>query len=613
MAKGSNSITKTAVWILLGLLILGLGGFGATSLSGNIRTIGSVGDKPVSVDLYGRQLQQEIAAISAQTGQSLSFAQVQDMGLDRAVLQRVVQQRALDHEAATFGLSIGDENLRDRILEIPAFRGVDGSFDREGYRFMLEQNGLSEAAFETSLREETARTLLQSAVLGAVEMPRSYVDTLIKFVAQERSFTWTRLDRSSLTEPLPTASEEDLRAYYEANIAAFTLPETKQLTYAMLSPDMLLDEVEIDEDALREAYEQRRDEFNQPERRLVERLVFADTAAAEQAAAGLEVGNAFETLVQDRGLSLSDIDLGDVAEDDLGDAGAEVFAAEPGTVVGPLPSALGPALFRVNAVLPALQTSFDEARAQLQEDLARDRAVRVVEAQAQSLDDMLAGGATLEELDRDTDMVLGQIDWTPDATDGIAAYEAFRNAAAAASAEDFPQIDYLDDGGLFAFRIDAVLPPRPADFDDVRDAVNAAYSAAAAEAALSVEAEALVPLLSEGAGFAELELDAIVEQGLTRNAFVDQTPAGFMEAVFEMAVGEVRVVSGDGAVVLVRLDAIADADDSPEAAALAVQIAQQINQSLAQNIFAIYAADVVQRADPQIDPRAVQAVHVNFP
>jgi peptidyl-prolyl cis-trans isomerase D len=86
-----------------------------------------------------------------------------------------------------------------------------------------------------------------------------------------------------------------------------------------------------------------------------------------------------------------------------------------------------------------------------------------------------------------------------------------------------------------------------------------------------------------------------------------------MDAVFGMAVGEVRVVSGDGAVVLVRLDAIADADDSPEATGLALQIAEQINQSLAQNIFAIYAADVVQRADPQIDPRAVQAVHVNFP
>ena len=49
MAKGSNKLSQTAVWILLGLLIIALGGFGATNLSGNIRTIGKVGDKHIDV------------------------------------------------------------------------------------------------------------------------------------------------------------------------------------------------------------------------------------------------------------------------------------------------------------------------------------------------------------------------------------------------------------------------------------------------------------------------------------------------------------------------------------------------------------------------------------
>ena len=108
MAKG-NSITKTAVWILMGLLILGLGGFGAVNLSGNIRTIGTVGEKSIPVDLYARQLQQEIRAIESQTGEALGFQRAQEIGLDRAVLQRIVRQRALDNEAEQLGLSIGDE------------------------------------------------------------------------------------------------------------------------------------------------------------------------------------------------------------------------------------------------------------------------------------------------------------------------------------------------------------------------------------------------------------------------------------------------------------------------------------------------------------------------
>ena len=58
MAKATKSLSKTAVWILLGLLFIGLAGFGADGLTGNIRTIGNVGDKYIDVNAYANQLQQ---------------------------------------------------------------------------------------------------------------------------------------------------------------------------------------------------------------------------------------------------------------------------------------------------------------------------------------------------------------------------------------------------------------------------------------------------------------------------------------------------------------------------------------------------------------------------
>ncbi|WP_299499066.1 peptidyl-prolyl cis-trans isomerase [uncultured Roseobacter sp.] len=613
MAEGSSSISKTAVWILLGLLILGLGGFGATSLSGNIRTIGNVGDMPVSVDSYARQLQQEIQAVQQQTGQVLPFAQAQQIGLDRAVLQRLIATRALDHEAAQIGLSIGDSNLRDRILEIPAFRGVDGEFDREGYRFALEQNGVTEAQFETQLREEVSRTLIQGAILSGVVMPDAYVDTLVNYVGEQRSFTWTRLDEANLDTPISAPDDATLQAHYDANIDAFTLPETKQITYAVLTPDALIDEVEIAEADLREAYDLRDSEFNQPERRLVERLVYLDEDAANQAKAALEAGSSFEELVEDRGLALADIDLGDVTEAELGAAGAEVFSANVGDVVGPLPSSLGPALFRMNAVLPAQLVPFEEAQAILRPELAADRARRLVEAQAESLDDMLAGGATLEELDTDSDMELGQIDWTAQSTDDIAAYEAFRSAASAVTIDDFPEIEQLDDGGLVALRLDAVLPPRPAPFEEAREDVLAHWQAAEVEARLTAQVEAQLPQLREGSDFAELGLDAVREENLLRSDFVGGTPPGFMSDVFDMAEGDVAVHPDEGAIVIVRLDAIAAPEENEDTAALRTQLSQQAGQALAQDVYDIFNSDVTLRANPQINPQALQAVHVNFP
>jgi peptidyl-prolyl cis-trans isomerase D len=612
-AKG-NSLTKIAVWILMGLLILGLGGFGALNLSGNVRTVGVVGEKEISVDQYARELQQQIRNIESQTGESMPFQQAQAIGLDRAVLQRLVRQRALDSETDQMGLSIGDENLRERIVDIPAFQGINGGFDREGYRFALQQAGLSEAEFESSLREEAARTLLQGAITGGVVMPEAYAKTLVDYVGEQRSFTWAALTEADLNVPVPAPSEADLKAYYKANPDQFMLPSSKSITYIMMTPGDLLDEVEVSQEDLQQAYSDRAAEYIQPERRLVERLVFANQEAADQAAAALEVnGTAFDALVLDRGLTLEDVDLGDVGSGELGAAGDPVFTAQVGDVVGPLPTNLGPALFRVNGVLPSLNTTFEEALPALQQDLAGDRATRLVEVRARDLDDQLAGGATLEQLAEESKMQLDTIEWTQDSSEGIAAYTGFREAAAALSAEDFPQIAQLEDGSVYAMRLDGTLPERPNPFEDARPLIVADWTADQVTQALTAQAEVLKTELENGTDFEALGLTPQMQENLTRDAIINGTPQGFMAEVFDAATGDIRLVEGDGIVAILRVGTVTEATESAQNQQLLGQLINQLNQQLGQDVFALYSDDVVRRAGPQIDQQAVNAVHVNFP
>lgn len=612
MAKKSN-VGKTAMWGLMGLLFIGLGGFGAVNLSGNIRTIGTVGDKSIAVDTYARQMQQELNTISRQAGTAISFQQAQGLGLDRAVLQRILRDRALDHEATQMGLSVGDELLRDRILQIPAFQGVDGSFDRDGYAQSLRSAGLNEADFETDLREESSRQLLQGAVLSGVEMPAVYAQTLVAYVSQERDLTWVLFDEASLETPIQDADEATLRAYFDANADDFVLPASKKITFAWLNPTDIIDQVEMPEEELREEYDKRSEQYNQSERRLTERLVFSDQASADQAAAALEVGGTtFEALVLDRGLVLSDIDLGDVDEASLGAAGASVFAAEVGNVVGPAPTDLGPALFRVNAVLPAQNITFEQAEPQLRDALAADRAIRIVEAQAEDFDDRLAGGATLEQLAEQTDMVLGQIDWTVDSSDSIAAYEGFRVAAATVTEGDFPKIDQLDDGGIFALRLDEAQPERPATYEDVTDEVATRWRAEQIVTQLRALAEASKTDAETGKTFADIGLAERVETKQTRSGHIAATPTDFMSNVFEMDVGDIRIIDGAETVVLVRLDAINSADDNDQAQQLVARLREQQSDALARGLFEIYSEDTLLRAGQNIDPRAVNAVNVNF-
>lgn len=611
--KQSKSIGKFMVWTLLGLLILGLAGFGASGIGGTVRNIGSVGNAPILADDYARALQEDLRAIEAQTGQRLSFAEAQQFGVDRGALTRLVATAALDHETATAGISIGDQNLAGELTAIAAFQGPDGRFDRDAYRFALEQAGFSETEFEARVRADTARSLMQAAIVGGVAMPGPYADALIAFAGARREFEHARLTPEDLPAALPTPTEAELRAWFMERRAQFQEPAKKRITYVWLTPEMLIDTVELDEASLRAAYDARSAEFNRPERRLVERLAFATPVAAETAKIEIEAGRkTLDDFVAERGLTLDDIDMGDVAREGLGAAADAVFAAEAGQVVGPFETSLGPALFRMNGTLSAETVTFEDALPELRDELALDRARRLIEQDVQAIDDLIAGGATLEEVAQETTMELGTIDWHPDEGAGIAAYPAFNAAAATVAIGDFPRLLPLDDGGVVALQLTAEIPARPQDYDEVATRVQAIWESERTEAALRAHADTLVPRLLEGATFAGVGLTATREDGATRSAAILGTPPDFMARVFAMQPGEVAVVTAFGAATLVRLLDVLPPDlDDPAIAALAEQVAGQADAGLQQDVYGAFSDDIQRRAGVSLDQTAINAVNAS--
>lgn len=610
----SNSISKMAVWILLGLLILGLGGFGVTNLSGTLRSIGSVGEAEIDVNDYARALQNEIRALEAERGSPVSFAEARGAGIDQTVLSRLVAEAALADETRKLGISIGDRNLREQIIDIPGFRGLDGQFDRDAYEFALDQAGLNEAAFEEDVRAEAARTILQGAVASGVEAPTVYIDTLLDYVAERRDISFAVLERGDLSTGVPVPDEADLQAFYDANPDRFTAPETKRITYAWLTPEMLIDTVEVEESALRDAYEARKEQYSQPERRLVERLAFPDSAAAVAAREGIDSGDiSFEDAVTARGLNLADVDLGDVARDDLGAAGEPVFTAETGEIVGPVETPVGPALFRVNAVLQAQETSYEDALPELRDELAGDRARRVIDGRMDAVDDLLVGGATIEEVAEETEMELGRIDWHPGLGEDISAYAAFRQAAAATATGDFPEVQALDDGGLFALRVDEVVPPTLRPLDEVREEVRRGWTAEAVVAALREEVATKVEQLESGADFDTVGLDAQTVPDLTRRGYQPDAPRDFIERVFAMSPGDVALIEGDARLFVLRLDAVEPpATDDPDLDTLRRSLREQAASEISQDLFQALAEDIRIRAGITLDQQAINAVHSNF-
>ena len=609
--KGGRSLV---VWVLVAMLIAGLSGFGVENFGGATAKIGRVGEIEIEANDYAREMQGQINTLTRQFGAPVSMADARSFGIDRQVLAGLVNRAALDNEAARLGLSVGDATVAAELGKISAFQGISGTFDREAYALTLQQNGTNEAAFEASLRRDVARALLAGAVAGGVVSPAPLTDTLVAFAGEKRGFSLLVLDDTALDAPLAAPTPAEIQAHYDANIATYTRPEAKRIEYAALLPETIAATMEVPEDEVQKAYDARLSEFMIPEKRLVERLVYPDEAAALAAKARLDQGTSFDDLVAERGLSLEDVDLGDVTREELEGAADAVFAlTEPGTV-GPLPSALGPALYRMNAILAAQETTLDAARPELLQILQTEAAARAIADKVEAIDDALAGGATLQDLSTEFGMTLASTDYAAGADDNdtITGYTAFRSAADALAEGDFPEAILLEDGGLVAMQLVEILPPSPVPLDKITDKVTEATGAEALARALAAKAAAAKTAVEAGATL-ESQGTLTPVAPTDRQATLAVGPAVVLETAFQMQPGEIRVIEDGGFVALLRLDSITAAEvTSEEGQEMQDSIRQNLDRSIAEDMAALFTATVGQQAGIALDQAVIDAVNTQL-
>ena len=612
--KTSTPASKILSFVLLGMLVVGLGGFGVSNFGQQVDTVITVGKAQVSTSQYYRALKGQIDQFSQQFGTQFTFAQAQMFGLDAQTLQSLISNAALDNEAIRLGLSAGDVQVAQRIATTKAFLNVSGTFDRTTYAQVLEQNGLTVKDFEAGLRDDLARQLLQAAVVGGMNTPQALTDTLYAYQAETRAFTVLQLTQSSLPEKLAEPTEPDLQTFYTAHIADFTRPEAKRVAYALLKPSDLAKDQTVAEADIKATYDAAFDTFNIPEKRLVERLVYPSEDEAKAAKAQFDAGTSFEDLVKARGLTLGDIDMGDVSLVDLGEAGQDVFAlTEPG-VVGPLPSNLGPALYRMNTILPAQITPFDQAQDKIKGDLQLAMATKTIVDKFEPINDLLAGGATIVEVAKDQAMTEGTTDYSKDADDNDAVTQdaEFAKAVEAMEPGDFAQVVSLSDGSVMVLQVTETVPPTPVPFEKAREKITAAYQAEALAKALTALADSHLAAAKSGTRLETLGITDNVASA-TRSTKLPAVPADVLAAAFTLKPEDVVKVDANGIVALVRLDAIKPADMASEGSKADMDaLSQQTAQSIAQDAYELFSTAMTTQGGLTIDQAAITAVQARM-
>ncbi|GAH71882.1 unnamed protein product, partial [marine sediment metagenome] len=151
-----------------------------------------------------------------------------------------------------------------------------------------------------------------------------------------------------------------------------------QVISTKIQEDITADAGEVSEDDARKFYEANEEQFAQPETRNIRIVLNEDPEKAQQAADQLEQDNSPESWKQvaaEFSTDASSKDAGGVRESITEGVfpeavNAQIFDAPEGEVVGPIETDAGTYVIQVDSINEATTTPFDEARTQIDEQLA---------------------------------------------------------------------------------------------------------------------------------------------------------------------------------------------------------------------------------------------------
>ena len=536
LRTGSQTWTgKVILVIAAAALVVGLGFGDVFRGGGSDSSIAMVGDVEISSARFEAEFRREMSRVQ-QRSPTLTREQAISMGLADQVLQSLIGEALIEEEANSLQVNVADTMVRDEILEQGVFSSENGDFDRTRYEQILRQNGLTPEIYEERIRAGIRSDQLIDSVTGDRPAPRTLSDVLYKFRNEARSARIAIVPKNT-SYNIGTPSSADIQTYYEAHPDRFTAPEYRAITYLLLTPESLIDEIELSEDDLRAEYNGRAAAYDVPERRDIRQVLSPDEELIREGRTMLNSGRSFEevseSLAKRGGTALN---MGGIERASLPiEAGDIVFKLAEGEASDAVKTPLGWHLFQVDKVTPATRSSFDDIREDLHLELAYDAAIDSLYRLSTVLEDELAGGASLEQAGQVIgidSMTIPSVDSSGSSASGgpSALYEIADGQEILLTAFDteINQESTLVEsaaGNYFILRVDNITPPELRSLDSTREQVVVGWQAEARANQAQRAAEHLAKRVQGGESLSAIAKTKGYDVVLASDLLRDSVPA----------------------------------------------------------------------------------------
>lgn len=197
--------------------------------------LAQVGDQEITVGEFQTLFRRQLQSYQVQSGGEITADLLRSMGIDRQLLQQVIDEYAALQEAARLGVTVSDAEVREAIVSLPAFQ-QDGEFIGEAaYLQMLrmQQPPLSPADFEENVRRSLMLQRLQAALTDWITVSDDDVEREHLRRNERVRLSAVSFRADDFREGLD-ATDDDVAALFEQNANDYLVPEKRRLRFVLI-------------------------------------------------------------------------------------------------------------------------------------------------------------------------------------------------------------------------------------------------------------------------------------------------------------------------------------------------------------------------------------------
>ena len=316
------------------------------------------------------------------------------------VLEQMIDRYAIGVYARKYGLRAGENLVNSEILDIPSFRGPDGNFSQQSFQESLRRLNMNEAMLRREIGDSLlARQIIVPGLSGA-QMPQKFAMRYASLLRERREGSVAFIPSASFA-PDGDPTEQQLSAYYEENRDDYIRPERRVIRYAMFGFENLDTDVTPTDEEIAARYERDRALYATSEDRTITQLIVPTKDSANSIRDRVNGGASFASVAREAGFSTTQI--GPINKEDYGNQASDavataVFAASRGQIAQPARSSLGWHVVRVDNVTSIAGRSLANVTPEIREQLLQEKRAFALADLSARIEEQVDSGVALSQV-----------------------------------------------------------------------------------------------------------------------------------------------------------------------------------------------------------------------